>query len=307
MGSRQRRRFNREARTFYLIILPWIALFLFLNAIPMVYSFYLSLTNFDGIGVPRYTGFSNYFRLLSDYRFVGSILHTLEFTFFNVLVTLSISFLLAHLLNRRIRGRVIFRSILFLPYAVPIIATVYIWKTLLNRESGLINIVLGLISSDLSLNVLVDTPMLSLISMFVWQLGGSLVIFLAGLQNIPRELIEAAEIDGARQSFIMRRITLPLMSPVILYQVVVGIMLSFSVIVQPILLTSSPGAAFTAFLNQQPPYQNYFTIIYAFQQAFTNQAFGNGMAAIWYMFAVMVIVSFVFLRISRRFVYYEYE
>lgn len=307
MGSRQRRRFNREARTFYLIVLPWIVLFLFLNAIPMVYSFYLSLTNFDGIGAPRYAGFSNYFHLLSDYRFVGSILHTLQFTFFNVLVTLSVSFLLAHLLNRRIRGRVVFRSILFLPYAVPIIATVYIWKTLLNRESGLLNIVLGLISSDLSLNVLVDTPMISLISMFVWQLGGSLVIFLAGLQNIPRELIEAAEIDGARQSFVMRRITLPLMSPVILYQVVVGIMLSFSVIVQPILLTSSPGAAFTAFLNQQPPYQNYFTIIYAFQQAFTNQAFGNGMAAIWYMFLVMVIVSFVFLRVSRRFVYYEYE
>ncbi len=97
------------------------------------------------------------------------------------------------------------------------------------------------------------------------------------------------------------------MSPIILYQVVVGIMLSFSVIVQPILLTSSPGAAFTAFLNQQPPYENYFTLIFAFQQAFTNQSFGNGMAAIWYMFLVMAVLALIFLRITMKYVYYEYE
>jgi len=155
--------------------------------------------------------------------------------------------------------------------------------------------------------LLVTVPMASLISMFVWQIGGSLIIFIAGLQNISRDLIEAAEIDGASQLCILRKITIPIMSPIILYQAVVGIMQSFSVIVQPILLTSSPGAAFTAFLNQQPPYQNYFTLIYAFQQAFTNQSFGSGMAAIWYMFAVMAILSFIFLRVTMRYVYYEYE
>jgi multiple sugar transport system permease protein len=298
---------KRDTRTFYALIGLWIVMFLFINVIPMVYSFYLSLTSFDGITVPRFIGFKNYLTLLKDYRFTGSLVQTIKFTFFNIAATLTVSFFLANYLNKRIRGKAFYRGVLFLPYAVPIIATIFIWKTILNRESGLLNMVLGRINSNLSLNLLVDAPMGSLISMFVWQIGGGMVIFLAALQNIPRDLIEAAEIDGANQLFILRKIKLPLLSPVIMYQVVVGIMLSFSVIVQPILLTSSPGAAFTAFLNQQPPYQNYFTLIYAFQQAFTNQSFGLGMAAIWYMFLVMVILALLFLRATKRFIYYEYE
>ena len=301
------RKIKRETQTFYAFIGLWIVMFIFLNVIPMAYSFYLSLTNFDGMTAPRFIGFKNYLRLLRDYRFLDSLEHTLTFTAFNIIATLTVSFLLATLLNKEIKGKGFFRSVLFLPYAVPIIATVFIWKTVLNRESGFLNMALGMIHSNLSLNLLVTVPMASLISMFVWQIGGSLIIFLAGLQNISRELIEAAEIDGASQLCILRKITIPIMSPIILYQAVVGIMQSFSVIVQPILLTSSPGAAFTAFLNQQPPYQNYFTLIYAFQQAFTNQSFGNGMAAIWYMFAVMAILSFIFLRVTMRYVYYEYE
>lgn len=301
------RKINRETRTFYALIGLWIVMFIFLNVIPMIYSFYLSLTNFDGMTDPRFVGFKNYLKLLRDYRFIDSLGHTLKFTFFNIIATLTVSFLLATLLNKEMKGRRFFRSVLFLPYAVPIIATVFIWKTVLNRESGFLNMVLGMINSNLSVNLLVDVPMGSLISIFVWQIGGSLVIFLAGLQNISRDLIEAAEIDGASQFYILRKITIPLMSPIILYQVVVGIMLSFSVIVQPILLTSSPGAAFTAFLNQQPPYENYFTLIFAFQQAFTNQSFGNGMAAIWYMFVVMAILALIFLRITMKYVYYEYE
>jgi multiple sugar transport system permease protein len=282
-------------------------MFIFLNVVPMAYSFYLSLTQFDGITTPSFVGFQNYLDLLKDYRFRGSLFQTLKFTLFNIIATVSASFLLAVFLNTKMKGRVFFRGILFLPYAVPIIANVFIWKTILNRESGFLNMALGIINKNFSTNVLVRLPMGSLIAMFVWQLGGGMVIFLAGLQNIPRELIESAEIDGANRFHVFRRITLPMLSPVIMYQVVVGIMLSFSVIVQPILLTSSPGAAFTAFLNQQPPYQNYFSLIYAFQQAFTNQSFGVGMAAIWYMFIVMVALSFIFLRASMRYVYYEYE
>lgn len=282
-------------------------MFIFLNIIPMVYSFYLSLTHFDGITLPRFVGFRNYLELLRDYRFIGSIFHTLKFTFFNIIAVVMVSLLFASLLNKKMKGQGFFRSMLFLPYAIPVIAIVFIWKTLLNRESGLINMALGLINKNLSLDVLVKMPMASLISMFVWQMGGSMVIFLAGLQNIPGELIESARIDGANQFVILRKITLPLLSPVIVYQVIVGIMMSFSIVVQPILLTSSPGAAFTAFLNQQPPFQNYFTLIFAFQQAFTNQSFGYAMAAIWCMFFVMVVISFLFLRLSRRYVYYEYD
>ncbi len=298
---------KRETRTFYLLIGLWIVMFIFLNVIPMIYSFYLSLTSYDGLTIPHFIGFKNYLKLIHDYRFTGSLVQTIKFTFLNIAATLIVSLLLANFLNKKMKGRVLFRSVVFLPYAVPIIATVFIWKTLLNRESGLISMFLGMINSNLSLNLLVNVPMGSLITMFIWQIGGGMVIFLAGLQNIPKDLIEAAEIDGASQFFIFRRITIPLMSPLIMYQVVVGIMLSFSVIVQPILLTSSPGAAFTAFLNQQPPYQNYFTLIYAFQQAFTNQSFGIAMAATWYMFLVMFILALIFLRATRRFVYYEYE
>jgi multiple sugar transport system permease protein len=298
---------RRETRTFYALIGLWIVMLLFLNVIPMGYSFYLSLTNFDGIGEPRFIGLRNYTGLLKDYRFLDSIVHTLKFSLFNIVATLTASFLLASLLTKKIKAKGFFRGVLFLPYAVPIIATVFIWKTILNRESGFLNLILGSIKSNFSLDLLVKAPMGSLISMFVWQIGGGMVIFLAGLQNIPRELIEAAEIDGANRFCILRRITIPLLSPVIVYQAVVGIMLSFSVIVQPILLTSSPGAAFTAFLNQQPPYQNYFTLIFAFQQAFTNQSFGVGMAAIWYMFMVMIALSFIFLRATMKYIYYEHE
>ena len=301
------RRIKYEVKMFYMFIGFWIIMFIFLNLIPMAYSFYLSLTNYDGLTSPIFVGFKNYLVILKDYRFISSIKNTLTFTLLNVSLTLVFSLLLANLLNKKMKGQSFFRNILFLPYAVPIIATVYIWKTLLNRESGLINMLLGKISSNLYLDVLVQFPMLSLISVFIWQLGGSMIIFLAGFQNIPSELLEAAKIDGASPFTIFSKIKIPLLTPLIMYQVIVGIMVSFSVIAQPILLTSSPGAAFTAFLNQQPPSQNYFTLIYIFQRAFTNQSFGTAMAASWYMLIVMVIISMVFLRIARKFVFYEYE
>jgi len=302
-----RNKVSRDTKTFYIIIGPWIAMFVFLNVLPMVYAFYLSLTHFDGISSPRFIGFRNYLRLISDYRFISSIYSTLIFTSLNVLFTLVVGLLIALLLNRRFKAQSFFRSVFFIPYAVPVIAIVFIWKTLLNRESGLINIIINQFNPHFSLNFLVNFPRFSLVSMFAWQAGGAMIIFLAGLQNMPKDLIEAAEIDGANRYFIFKNIILPLMSPVILYQVVVGIMLSFGVIVRPILLTSSPGAAFTAFLNQQPPFQNYFTIIYAFQQCFTNQRFGYGMAVTWVMFIIMLIVTFTFLKISSKLAYYEYE
>lgn len=300
-------RIKQETRMFYMFIGLWIVMFIFINVIPMAYSFYFSLTDYDGFSAPVFVGFSNYLNLLKDHRFTGSILQTIIFTFFNIVATLTISLFLANLLSKRIKGQGFFRSVLFLPYAVPIIATVFIWKTLLNRESGLVNLILGSIDSSLSLNILVNYPMAALITVFVWQLGGSMIIFLAGFQNIPNALVEAAEIDGASPLAVLLKIKIPLLTPLIMYQVIVGVMLSFSVIVQPILLTSSPGAAFTAFLSQQPPSQNFFTLIYIFQQAFTNQNFGTAMAASWYMLLVMVIISLLFLRITRRFVFYEYE
>jgi len=298
---------RQEIKTFYLIIGPWIIMFLFLNLFPMLYSFFLSLTRFDGISNPRYIGFIHYINLFKDYRFIQSILNTIKFAFFNVAATLLFSFFTASILNRLTKAKGLFRSILFIPYAIPIVATVFIWKTVFNRESGLYNLILELIKPGLSMNLLVDFPTIALILMFVWQAGGGMIIFLAGLQNIPRELVEASDIDGASNFFKLRNIIIPLMSPIILYQAIVGIMLSFSVIVQPILLTSSPGAAFTSFLNQQPAIENYFTIIYAFQQCFTNQSFGYGMAVIWLMFLVMLILTFSFMKITKKFVYYEYQ
>ena len=307
MLSALRKKIGRDTLTFYLLIAPWIGMFIFLNVFPMGYGFYLSLTKFDGITPPRFIGIKNYLKLTADYRFINSIINTLKFTALNVMASLVVSFLIAVLLNRNLRGRGLLRSIFFLPYAIPVIATVFIWKTLLNRESGILNIFINFIIPKFSANFLVDLPVFSLISMFIWQSGGSMIIFLAGLQNIPKELIEAAQIDGAHEWYILRKITLPLMSPVILYQIVVGIMLSFGIIVQPILLTSSPGAAFTAFLNQQPPFQNFFTIIYAFQQCFTNQNFGYGMAIVWVMFITMVLITFLFMRVIRGLIYYEYD
>ena len=157
------RRIKYEVKMFYMFIGFWIIMFIFLNLIPMAYSFYLSLTNYDGLTSPIFVGFKNYLVLLKDYRFISSIKNTLTFTLLNVSLTLVFSLLLANLLNKKMKGQSFFRNILFLPYAVPIIATVYIWKTLLNRESGLINMLLGKISSNLYLDVLVQFPMLSLI------------------------------------------------------------------------------------------------------------------------------------------------
>ncbi len=298
---------KRKLKTFYLMISPWIVMFFFLNVFPMVYSFFLSLTQFDGITSPDFVGFKNYFQLMDDYRFLQSIIATLKFTFFNVFFSLIISFFMANLLNCDITGKGFFRSVFFIPYAIPVVATVYVWKTLFNRETGLINFILELIAPGRSLNFLVDFPSASLILMFVWQSGGAMVVFLAGLQNIPKQLIEAADLDGANNFFKLKNIVLPLLSPIILYQIVVGIMLSFNVIVQPMLLTSSPGGAFNAFLSQQPAAKNYFTIIYAFQLCFTNQSFGYGMAVIWAMFIIMVLLTLSFMKIMNRVVYYEYK
>lgn len=182
---------------------------------------------------------------------------------------------------------------------IPVVATVWIWKIFLDQNYGLFNALLDLVFPGVAVPWLVDYPTYSLIVLTVWaSIGSGMVIFLAGLQGVPAELKEAARIDGAGRLQIFRSVTLPLLTPVIFFQIIMGIIGSLQVLVTPLLLAG-------ATLSAEPPPQNYFYLVNVYQQVFANQQFGYGIALLWMLFVVILLFTYLVFRSARYWVYYE--
>ncbi len=291
-----------SSRTFYLFIAPWFLLgFLGLTVLPLAYAFGVSFTNFDGMSLHwHWIGLDNYNELIGDPDTWYSLGRTLLYSAISVPFSVAGGLGLALLLNRRIRAVGLFRTIFYVPSVVPVVATAVMWKIMFDRDAGIVNALIEAVGGS-AITWLVDpTAFTVLLIMVLWGLGGGMVIFLAGLQGIPMELREAAAVDGANAVQTFRAVTLPLLTPVILFQIVTGVIAALQTLVQPLLLSAgSTGGAITV------PRSNFLYMVDVYQQFFANQRFGYGAALLWVLFALILLLTLVVLRSSTWWVYYE--
>jgi multiple sugar transport system permease protein len=293
---------RRETWAAFGFLSPWIIGFLVFMAGPMVASLVLSLTDYDVLTSTDFVGGDNYRELLADPKVRISMANTLIYTVLHVPLTMAVSLALAMLLvraGRRSAG--IFRTIFYLPTVTPKVAVGVLFLLLFNGQVGLINEALGRVGID-GPDWTVDGPWIKpgLVVMSAWSLGSTVIIYLAALQNVPRDLYEAAEMDGASPWARFRAVTVPMISGA----------LFFTLIINTISSLQTFDEVYTAFFGSanQQTYGNdaaLFYVVYLFQQAFQFLHMGYASALAWLLFLIIVIITLVQVRLSRRFVYYE--
>lgn len=287
--------FRRKNLVGYLFAAPWlIGLPLFILG-PIIATFYLSFTSYDMINPPRWIGLINYRILFTlDPGFWKALGNTFYYMFGSVFLKVFIGLIFAVLLSRAMRGMRIFRTIYFLPVVLPAVPVMFLWMMMFNPRSGLINQFLGLFGIDgpLWLNSPVWSKP-SLILMSLWGIGGIIVIFLAGLQDIPEYLYEAADLDGASRLQKFWRITVPLLTPVIFFNVVTGLIAASQVFTEAYIMTGGGPLESTTFVNLK---------IYLL--AFKDVKMGYASAMAWVMFLILVPMTLLLFKISKRWMNY---
>jgi len=301
-AARRRAADRRDTRSALWFISPWIVGFLVFTAYPLVYTGYLALTDYDVINDPTFVGTDNFERLLEDPKVALALKNTFVFAVMSVPAQLVVSLGLALLLNWAGHATGFFRTAFFLPKMTPPVAVGILLLLLFNGQSGLINGALGIFGID-GPAWTTDPAWVKpgLVLMSLWTVGGSVIIFLAALRNVPQDLYDAARVDGAgwwRQTW---SVTVPMISGAIV----------FIVIVDTIAAMQSFTEAYTAFFGSgNTTYSNdaaLFFSIYLFQQAFQFLNMGYASAMAWILFVIIMIITFVQLRVSKRFAYYEGE
>ena len=293
---------RREARQGYLFISPCIIGFLAFTALPMLATLaftFLNLTLAQEEPV-RFVGLDNYARLFGDSRVWASLAVTFKFAVIWLPVSIVVPFVLALALNSKLLiGSSVMRALLFMPYVVPFVAGVLIWNANLGQEGWLDNALRFLGWSDPP-NWLFDTTFIypGLVLMGIWGVGAGIVVNLAGLRGIPTELYEAARIDGAGSAAQLRHVTIPMMSPILFYTLILGVVEVLQYFLVPLVLkngTGEPGGT-TLFFNLNL-YQTFFT--------FQELSYGATMA--WLLFGIALGTTLILFRLSRRWVFYAGE
>ena len=301
--SMKRGRWSRYSnRSFFFFIGPWLVGFVLLTVFPLLYALLVSMTNFDGISPHwHWVGLANYAELLQDPDTWYSLGRTLLYTLITVPLSVAGGLMLAVLLNQRLRAVGLFRTIFYLPSVVPIVAAAIMWKLIFDRDVGALNAILEHLGGPTITWLIDPTVFYALIILVLWGLGGGMVVFLAGLQGVPSELKEAAVVDGANKWQAFSKITLPLLSPVIFFQVVTGVIYALQTFVQPLLLSETNGASSVAQVSRG----NYLYMVNVYEQFLYNQRFGYGSAMLWVFFIFILAITLLVFRSSSFWVYYE--
>jgi multiple sugar transport system permease protein len=279
----------------YAFIAPWLLGFLAFTLGPFLASVLLSFTRFDIVSPPKWVGLGNYGTLLGDAVFWQSLGLTFRYALVAVPVGIVAGVGLALLLNASIRGVSVFRAVFFLPSIVPMVATTVVFIWLLNPQIGLVNRLLaglGIIGPAWLKDP--TWTFWSLILMSLWSVGGSMVIYLAGLKDIPVHLYEAALLDGASLLQRLRYVTLPMLSPVIFFNLVMGVISAFQYFTQPFMLLS----------QQAPEESTRFFAVYLFERAWRYLDMGYASAMAWVLFLIIMIVTGALFRVQKRWVHY---
>jgi multiple sugar transport system permease protein len=289
---------TREAFWGYVFISPWILGFLVFSGLPMIASFVFSLTDFD----PRYPdsihfiGLANYERMVGDPLVINALLVTFKFAILTLPASLAFALLAALLVNdRRLMGRNIFRTLFYMPLQIPLVASTIIWLGVLNLHNGWLNFGLGAIGiqgPDWLNSTTWVYPGLAL--MGLWGIGTMMLIFLAGLQGVPTELYEAARVDGAGRLAQFRHITLPMISPVLFYNLIIGLIGTFQYFTQAFVLTNGRG---------DPNNATLFFNLELYREGWKYYNMGYAATLAWLLFVIVLGITIVLFRTSRSWVY----
>lgn len=288
---------SRRAVTGYLFMSPFILGFLLWFLVPALTAAWLTFFDWNMIQDPIYVGLDNFGRIFRDRLFIQSLKVTSYYTLVSVPLSLVLSFLIALLLNTNVPGMAVFRTIYYLPTIVPAVANAVLWNFVFNTEFGLVNALLRALG--LPKIMWFQDPkwaMPALIIMSLWGLGYSVVIYLAGLQGIPEELYEAAEIDGAGRWAKLRHVTIPLISPVTFFNLIMGIINSFSfqVFVAGYLITDGG-----------PQNATLFYVLYTYRTGIQYLNMGYAAVLAWILFFIIMGLTLLVFRYVGRLVYYE--
>lgn len=289
---------QRENIQGYLFILPVVLGLLIFTIGPMIASFYFSFTKFPILRSPEWVGFRNYIKMLTEEKYFWQAVRVTA-TYAVTAVPLGIlgSFLLAMLLDQRIKGIAFFRTCFYMPTIVPALASAVLWGWLLNPDYGLVNAILRRVGLPTS-PFLSDpkTALGSLVLMSLWGIGGGMVIYLAGLQGIPQQLYEAGKIDGATGLQLFWHITIPLMTPTIFFNLVMGLIGAFQYFTGAFVLTAGG-----------PLFSTYFYNLMLYERAFKWLQMGMASAMAWFLLLVILALTLLVFRSSSAWVYYETE
>jgi multiple sugar transport system permease protein len=292
-----RRLVSRQTIEGYACILPWLVGFLAFVAGPMVAAFAMSFTDWTILSPPEFIGLDNYRRLLNDPLFYTVLFNTAYISFLSVPLHLAVALLIALGLNEKLRGVNIYRTIFYLPSQMPIVASALLWLWVFNPDFGLANALLNVMSLP-PLRWLFDPDLSkpSIVLITLWGgIGTPMIIFLAGLQGVPESLHEAASIDGAGSLARFRHITLPMLSPIIFFNLIIGIIASFQAYFTLVFITTQGG----------PANSSLIFIIYIYFKAFRDFDMGYAATLAWVLFLLVLILTGVNFLLARFWVHYE--
>jgi multiple sugar transport system permease protein len=285
---------RRDTFAFFAFASPWIIGFLGLILVPMGASLFLSFTRWNILTPPVWTGLDNFRTIFTDPLFFKSIKITLTYTVFSVPASIILSVFFAILLNSNLKSIRVFRTITYLPAIVSGVVISLLWKWIYNPDFGILNSLLrffGIIGPGWIFDQNWALP--SLIIMSLWGIGGNMVLYLAGLQGIPTELYEAAYIDGARFFRRLICITIPGISPVLLFTLLTGIINALQTFTQAFVMT-----------NGGPNNSTHFYAFYIYKNAFTWRKMGEACAQAWILFVIIFIITTVVLKLTGGRIYY---
>ncbi|MEI6290207.1 MAG: sugar ABC transporter permease [Chloroflexota bacterium] len=281
-----------------IFLLPWTIGFLAFTLYPMAASLVYSFTIYHSKQPLEFIGLQNYANLLHDELFWKSLQNTLYMVAIGVPLTLLASFFCAVLLNLKVRGQSIYRVIFFLPSIVPTVASTILWLWILNPQTGILNTILGSIGvagPNWMSNPAWSKP--GLIMLGMWGMGGTIIIYLSGLQDVPVSLLEAAELDGANWWQRLWTITVPMVSPITLFNLITGVIGTFQYFAQAYIFRGQQALGY-------PLNSTLFYSVYLYQNGFLWLKMGYASAMAWVLFIIILLCTLLLLKVSDRFTYY---
>lgn len=275
--------------------MPGILYLLLFSLGPILFSFIVSFTEWDIIRPMRFIGLENYKRMMNDPLIAQSFRVTIKYTLITVPALNLITFFVAMLLNSEIKGISFYRTVFYIPSIIPVIANAVLWMFLYNPMYGMLNNIMrafGMTPVAFLYNKSTVIPALAV--MQIWMSGNTMVIYLAGLKGIPKQLYEAVEIDGGNSLHRLIHITIPMMSPIIFYNIIMTIITCMQTFAQAYIMTEGG-----------PDNASLFYVLYLYRMAFRNQQMGYASAMSWILFVVICLLTLFLFKVSRSLIYYE--
>jgi multiple sugar transport system permease protein len=293
----RRRRISQQTIEGYACILPWLVGFVCFVAGPMVAALVISFLDWSMLAPPEWAGLANYQRLLADPLFYTVLYNTAFISFLAVPLQLVIALAIAIGLNEKLRGINLYRTVFYLPSQMPVVASALLWLWVFNPEFGLANALLNILGLP-PLRWLFDPALSkpSIVLITLWAgIGTPLIIFLAGLQGVPGSLYEAAAIDGAGAFARFRHVTLPMLSPIIFFNLIIGIIASFQAYFTLVFITTQGG----------PANSSMIFILYIYYKAFRDFDMSYAAALAWALFLIVLVLTAINFLLARFWVHYE--